>query len=188
MDARINLDAASRDELIALIVHLQAVIGRLERTHCVGVSPRPIGSCAPLQSEIVRAPKQSRRPHGFSRRRMTHRSRGGERAGPRCPGGRPDRTRGRSVDLPRVPAQVTELFIAREVVVPACRRQLPPPGGAGRGRQRTGGQPGQPDLDWSSLPQRSNGICAPSTLRLSVGAIVPIHRMARPGLRWRLIV
>ena len=82
----------------------------------------------PRSSPKSPAPQQSRkpRPHGFPRRRMapTHRV---EHAVGSCPdcgtslsGGWTHRTR-EVIDLPRVPAQVTEhVFIAR--VCPRCRR------------------------------------------------------------------
>ena len=138
MDARIDLDAASRDELIALIVQQQAVIGRLERRiaqledNAKPGGPSGMPGLKPRSSPKSPAPQQSRkpRPHGFSRRRMapTHRV---EHAVESCPdcgtplsGGWTHRTR-EVIDLPRVPAQVTEhVFIAR--VCPLCRRNCLP--------------------------------------------------------------
>ena len=83
MDARIDLDAASRDELIALIVQQQAVIGRLERRiaqledEAKPGGPSGMPGLKPRSSPKSPAPLQSRkpRPPGFSRRRMapTHR-------------------------------------------------------------------------------------------------------------------
>ena len=83
MDARIDLDAANRDELIALIVQQQAVIGRLERRiaqledNAKPGGPSGMPGLKPRSSPKSPAPQQSRkpRPHGFSRRRMapTHR-------------------------------------------------------------------------------------------------------------------
>ena len=138
MDARTDLDAASRDELIALIVQQQAVIGRLERRiaqledKAKPGGPSGMPGLKPRSSPKSPAPQQSRkpRPHGFSRRRMapTHRM---EHAVESCPdcgtplsGGWTHRTR-EVIDLPRVPAQVTEhVFIAR--VCPRCRRNCLP--------------------------------------------------------------
>ena len=153
MDARIDLDAASRDELIALIVQQQAVIGRLERRiaqledKAKPGGPSGMPGLKPRSSPKSPAPQQSRkpRPHGFSRRRMapTHRV---EHAVESCPdcgtplsGGWTHRTR-EVIDLPRVPAQVTEhVFIAR--VCPRCRRNCLPQAeldGAALGKQRLG--------------------------------------------------
>ena len=83
MDARIDLDAASRDELIALIVQQQTVIGRLERRiaqledNAKPGGPSGMPGLKPRSSPKPPAPQQPRkpRPQGFSRRRMapTHR-------------------------------------------------------------------------------------------------------------------
>ena len=149
----IDLDAASRDELIAFIVQQQAVIGRLERRiaqledKAKPGGPSGMPGLKPRSSPKSPAPQQSRkpRPHGFSRRRMapTHRV---EHAVESCPdcgtplsGGWTHRTR-EVIDLPRVPAQVTEhVFIAR--VCPRCRRNCLPQAeldGAALGKQRLG--------------------------------------------------
>ena len=153
MDARIDLDAASRDELIALIVQQQAVIGRLERRiaqledKAKPGGPSGMPGLKPRSSPKSPAPQQSRkpRPHGFSRRRMapTHRVEHGVESCPDCgtplSGGWTHRTR-EVIDLPRVPAQVTEhVFIAR--VCPRCRRNCLPQAeldGAALGKQRLG--------------------------------------------------
>ena len=149
MDARIDLDAASRDELIALIVQQQTVIGRLERRiaqledKAKPGGPSGMPGLKPGSSPKSPAPQQSRkpRPHGFSRRRMapTHRV---EHAVESCPdcgtrlsGGWTHRIR-KVIGLPRVPAQVTEhVFIAR--VCPCCLPQAELDGAA-LGKQRLG--------------------------------------------------
>ena len=199
MDARIDLEAASRDELIALIVQQQAVIGRLERRiaqledNAKPGGPSGMPGLKPRSSPKSPAPQQSRkpRPHGFSRRRMapTHRV---EHAVGSCPdcgtllsGGWTHRTR-EVIDLPRVPAQVTaHVFIAR--VCPRCRRNCLPQAeldGATLGKQRLG-----VNLvsliatlrEEGRLPIRSIQwyLRTVHQLRLSVGAIVAaLHRMA----------
>ena len=201
MDARIDLDAANRDELIALIVQQQAVIGRLERRiaqledNAKPGGPSGMPGLKPRSSPKSPAPQQSRkpRPHGFSRRRMAPTHRGGARGGelprlrdpvvrrldPSHPGGH------RSAPGP--PAQVTEhVFIAR--VCPRCRRNCLPQAeldGAALGKQRLG-----VNLvsliatlrEEGRLPIRSIQwyLRTVHQLRLSVGAIVAaIHRMAQ---------
>ena len=148
----------------------------------------------PRSSPKSPAPKQSRkpRPHGFSRRRMapTHRVEHVVESCPDCgtplSGGWTHRTR-EVIDLPRVPAQVTEhVFIAR--VCPRCRRNCLPPAeldGAALGKQCLG-----VNLvsliatlrEEGRLPIRSIQwyLRTVHQLRLSVGAIVAaIHRMAQ---------
>ena len=129
----------------------------------LGTAHRPVGGQSqpggpsgmpglkPRSSPKSPAPKQSRkpRPHGFSRRRMapTHL----EHVVESCPdcgtplsGGWTHRTR-EVIDLPRVPAQVTEhVFIAR--VCSAGATASPRRSWTGRlGEAALGGQPGQPD-------------------------------------------
>ena len=200
MDARIDLEAASRDELIALIVQQQAVIGRLERRiaqledNAKPGGPSGMPGLKPRSSPNSPAPQQSRkpRPHGFSRRRMapTHRVEHTVESCPDCgtplSGGWTHRTR-EVIDLPRVPAHVTEhVFIAR--VCPRCRRNCLPQAeldGAALGKQRLG-----VNLvsliatlrEEGRLPIRSIQwyLRTVHQLRLSVGAIVAaIHRMAQ---------
>ena len=196
-----DLDAASRDELIALIVQQQAVIGRLERRiaqledKAKPGGPSGMPGLKPRSSPKSPAPKQSRkpRPHGLFPSTDGPHPPGGARggvaapiAGPPLSGGWTHRTR-EVIDLPRVPAQVTEhVFIAR--VCPRCRRNCLPPAeldGAALGKQRLG-----VNLvsliatlrEEGRLPIRSIQwyLRTVHQLRLSVGAIVAaIHRMAQ---------
>ena len=80
-------------------------------------------------------------PAGWSTLRSPARN-----ATPPCPGGWVQRTR-EVIDIPVAPAEVTEhVFMAR--LCPLCRkRRLPqaPLRGLAVGRQRLGGQPGEPD-------------------------------------------
>ena len=140
------LSAADRDVLIASIAQLQAtvleqqrVIERLQRRIAElegqakpGGPPRMPG----LKAKSARKPPAQQGPrkqrrHGFARRRMTptHRV---EHLVENCPdcgahlsGGWTQRTR-EVIDLPQVPAEVTEhVYIAR--TCPACRRRCTPP-------------------------------------------------------------
>ena len=101
----------------------------------------------PQVSRIPAQPKRprKRRPHGFARRRMTP-TRRVERVVECCPdcgtqlsGGWTQRTR-EVIELPQVPAEVTEhVDIARNC--PACRRRCLPPAqldGMVMGQQRLG--------------------------------------------------
>ena len=160
MDTESDLIIADRDFLIAIIAQLQAtvleqqrVIERLERRiaelegqakpdgppRMPGLKPSS-GRQPPAQQQ----PRKQRR-HGFARRRMipTHRV---EHVVENCPdcgtyltGGWVQRTR-EVIELPVVPAQVTQhVFIAR--TCPVCRRRRVPPAqldGVALGRQRLG--------------------------------------------------
>ena len=101
----------------------------------------------PQASRIPAQPKRprKRRPHGFARRRMTP-TRRVEHVVECCPdcgtqlsGGWTQRTR-EVIELPQVPAEVTEhVYIARNC--PACRRRCLPPAqldGVVMGQQRLG--------------------------------------------------
>ena len=153
MDQEIDLKTADRDVLIAIIVRQQAIIERLEQRIAQlegSAKARGSGRMPGLKPKADREPAQpkaprQRRPHGFARSRMTPNQRV-EHAVANCPdcgtqlsGGWTQRTR-EVIDLPRVPAEVTEhVYIAR--TCPACRRRCLPPAqldGVVLGQQRMG--------------------------------------------------
>ena len=149
MDTEVDLTTADRDVLIALIVRQQAIIARLEKRiaqlegqakpansrRMPGLKPNAKTDRKPAPPKGPRKP----RPHGLARARMTptHRV---EHAMDNCPdcgtqlsGGWTHRTR-EVIDLPQVPAEVTEhVYMAR--ICPGCRRQRAQPDrhAAGRG-------------------------------------------------------
>ena len=161
MDTEIDLITASRDVLIAIIAQPQAtvleqqrVIERLERRIAElegqakpGGPPRMPGHKAKSarQPPAQQGPRKQRR-HGFARPRMTptHRV---EHVMENCPdcgtqlsGGWTHRTR-EVIELPVVPAQVTEhVYIARTCPVCRRRRSAPPAqlDGVVLGQQRLG--------------------------------------------------
>ena len=160
MDTEIDLRTADRDVLIGIIVRQQAIIERLEK--CIAQlegQAKPKGSrrmpgLKPKADREPARPKEPRkpRPHGFARARMTptHRV---EHVVEQCPdcgthlsGGWAQRTR-EVIDLPQVPAQVTEhVYLARTCL--QCRRCRVPKAqldGVVMGKQRLGGQRHQPD-------------------------------------------
>ena len=153
MDTEIDLRTADRDVLIGIIVRQQAIIERLEK--CIAQlegQAKPQGSrrMPGLKPQADRKPAQSKeprkpRPHGFARARMTptHRV---EHVVEQCPdcgtqlsGGWAQRTR-EVIDLPQVPAQVTEhVYLTR--TCPRCRRCCVPKAqldGVVMGKQRLG--------------------------------------------------
>ena len=153
MDTGIDLTTASREALLAIIAQQQAVITQLQRRLELlegkakpGGSPRmpgikPKSGQGPVRDKGPRKP----RPHGFARRRMvpTHRVEHVLESCPECgtglAGGWVQRTR-EVIDLPLVPAQVTEhVFIAR--TCPVGERRRTPQADLGRmvlGKQRLG--------------------------------------------------
>ena len=153
MDTGIDLTTASREALLALIAQQQAVIIQLQRrldllegkvmpggsSRMPGIKPK--SGQGPVRDKGPRKP----RPHGFARRR-TAPSRRVEHVLESCPecgtglaGGWVQRTR-EVIDLPLVPAQVTEhVFIAR--TCPVGERRRTPQADLGRmvlGKQRLG--------------------------------------------------
>ena len=200
MATDVDLTTASRDVLIAIIARQQGVIERLERQIAElagrtkpGGPPRmpgikPKSGCEPPMQKQPR----KRRPHGFTRRRMTpthqveHVVESCPDCGTQLTGGWVQRSR-EVIDLPLVPVQVTEhLYIARNC--PVCKRRRLPQAeleGVALGRQRLG-----VNLlsliatlrEEGRLPIRSIQwyLAAVHQLRLSVGAIVgAIHRTAQ---------
>ena len=153
MDTGLDLTTASREALLAFIAQQQAVITQLQRRLQVlegkakpGGSPRmpgikPKSGQGPARDKRPRKP----RPHGFARQRMapTHRVEHVLESCPQCgtglAGGWVQRTR-EVIDLPLVPAQVTEhVFIAR--TCPVCERRRTPQADLGRvalGKHRLG--------------------------------------------------
>ena len=140
MDARTDLDAASRDVLIALIVQQQAVIGRLERRiaqledKAKPGGPSGMPGLKPRSSPKSPAPQQSEAPAPWRTDAPTHRvERGGELPRLRDPAGG---WTGEVIDAPGPRSHI--VFIAR---VCRCRRNCLPPAeldGAALGKQRLG--------------------------------------------------
>ncbi len=153
MDTGLDLTTASREALLALIAQQQAVITELQRRLEVlegkakpGGSPRMPG----IKPKSGQGPAKDKRPgkprpHGFARQRMapTQRVEHVLESCPQCgtglAGGWVQRTR-EVIDLPLVPAQVTEhVFIAR--TCPVCERRRTPQADLGRvalGKHRLG--------------------------------------------------
>ena len=202
MDTEVDLTTVDRDVLIAIIAELQAVIARLEKRivqlegqakpansrRMPGLKPNAKADRKPAPPKGPRKP----RPHGFARARMTP-TRQVEHVVEHCPdcgtqlsGGWTHRTR-EVIELPQVPAEVTEhVYVAR--ICPGCRRRCLPPtqlDGVVMGKQRLG-----VNLlsliatlrEEGRLPIRSVQwyLDTVHQLRLSVGAIVSaIHRTAQ---------
>ena len=202
MDTEVDLTTVNRDVLIAIIAELQAVIARLEKRivqlegqakpansrRMPGLKPNAKADRKPAPPKGPRKP----RPHGFARARMTP-TRQVEHVVEHCPdcgtqlsGGWTHRTR-EVIELPQVPAEVTEhVYVAR--ICPGCRRRCLPPtqlDGVVMGKQRLG-----VNLlsliatlrEEGRLPIRSVQwyLDTVHQLRLSVGAIVSaIHRTAQ---------
>ena len=202
MDTEVDLTTVDRDVLIAIIAELQAVIARLEKRivqlegqakpansrRMPGLKPNAKADRKPAPPKGPRKP----RPQGFARARMTP-TRQVEHVVEHCPdcgtqlsGGWTHRTR-EVIELPQVPAEVTEhVYVAR--ICPGCRRRCLPPtqlDGVVMGKQRLG-----VNLlsliatlrEEGRLPIRSVQwyLDTVHQLRLSVGAIVSaIHRTAQ---------
>ena len=154
MDTGLDLTTASRKALRVLIAQQQGVITQLQRRLDLlegkakpggsppmpGIKPKS-GQGPPKDNKGPRKP----RPHGFARQRMapTHRVEHVLESCPQCgtglAGGWVQRTR-EIIDLPLVPAQVTEhVFIAR--TCPVCEPRRTPQVDLGRavlGKQRLG--------------------------------------------------
>ena len=202
MDTEVDLTTVDRDVLIAIIAELQAVIARLEKRivqlegqakpansrRMPGLKPNAKADRKPAPPEGPRKP----RPHGFARARMTP-TRQVEHVVEHCPdcgtqlsGGWTHRTR-EVIELPQVPAEVTEhVYVAR--ICPGCRRRCLPPtqlDGVVMGKQRLGVKLLSLIAtlrEEGRLPIRSVQwyLDTVHQLRLSVGAIVSaIHRTAQ---------
>ena len=158
MDTEVDLTTVDRDVLIAIIAELQAVIERLQRRIAeLEGQAKPGGPLRMpgLKAKSARKPPAQQEPrrqrrHGFARPRMTptrqvehvmveHVMENCPDCGAHLSGGWIQRTR-EVIELPVVPAQVTEqVYIAR--TCPACRRRCTPPAeldGVVLGQQRLG--------------------------------------------------
>ncbi len=207
MDTDLDLSAASRESLLALIAEQRAVIdqlqrrvgaleARLNRRGAAGMpgNKQPSGQQPPEKKEF-RKPRR----HGFARKRMTP-TRRVEHAVEFCPdcgthlsGGWVHRTR-EVIELPVVPVEVTEhVLVAR--ICPVCqRRRLPKEAlqGVVLGQQRLG-----VNLVSLMVTLREEGRLPLQTIQwyletvhqldLSVGAIVRsiqgVARQAQPAVR-----
>ena len=208
MDADIDLSAMPREDLLALIAQLQAVVQEQQtviaqlqrRIEALEGKAKPGGpkgmpgikaKSGRQQTPRERGPRKPR-PHGFARQRMTPTHRVEHvldaclQCGTGLSGGWTQRTR-EVIDLPVVPVQVTEhVFIAR--TCPVCEKRRVPKvdlGGVALGKQRLG-------INLLSLMAalREEGrlpfrtvqwyLSTVHQLRLSLGAIVrAIHQVAR---------
>ena len=207
MDTDIDLSVMPREDLLALIAQLQAVVQEQQtviaqlqrRIETLEGKAKPGGpkGMPGIKPKSGRRPPQDPeprkpRPHGFARQRMTpthrvaHAMESCPDCGTRLSGGWTQRTR-EVIDLPVVPVQATEhVFIAR--TCPVCEQRRAPKvdlGGVALGKQRLG-------VNLLSLVAalREEGRLPFRTiqwylrtvhqLRLSVGAIVgAVHQVAR---------
>ena len=143
MEPELDLTTASREVLLAIIAKLQQRIETLEGKAQPG-GARGMPGLKPKADRKPAQPRGPRKPrrHGFSRQRMTP-TRRVEHALDACPecgtglaGGWAQRTR-EVIDLPAVPAQVTEhVFIAR--ICPLCEQRRIPRADVALGKQRLG--------------------------------------------------
>ena len=149
----IDLTTASREALLAIIAQQQAVIGQLQRRieslegKAKPGGPKGMPGLKPKSGGKPPQPKKPRqaRRQGFARSRMTP-TRRVEHALDSCPdcgtalaGGWVQRTR-EVIDLPRVPAEVTE-HVYKARTCPMCQRRCIPKGqlnGVAVGKQRLG--------------------------------------------------
>ena len=208
MDAGIDLNSASRQVLIAVIVRQQAIIERLEKriAQLEGQAKPPGSRRMPgLKPKAGRKPAQPKgprksRPQGFARTRMTPTQRV-EHVMEHCPdcgtqlsGGWTQRTR-EVIAVPVVEAEVTEhVYMAR--TCPGCRRRCIPPAqldGVVMGQQRLGVNPesssGQALISLIAMLREDARLPIGTIqrylrtvheLRVSRGAIVDaVHRTAR---------
>ena len=208
MEAGIDLNSASREVLIAVIVRQQAIIERLEKriAQLEGQAKPPGSRRMPgLKPKAGRKPAQPKgprksRPQGFARTRMTPTQRV-EHVMEHCPdcgtqlsGGWTQRTR-EVIAVPVVEAEVTEhVYMAR--TCPGCRRRCIPPAqldGVALGRQRLGVNPesssGQALISLIAMLREDARLPIGTIqrylrtvheLRVSRGAIVDaVHRTAR---------
>ena len=215
MDADIDLNTVSRDALIAigarqqatileqqaLIQDHQATIAQLQRRiealegKAKPGGPKGMPGIKPKsgrqQTPREKGPRKPR-PHGFARQRMTpthrvaHAMENCPDYGTRLSGGWTHRTR-EVIDIPAVPAQVTEhAFIAR--TCPVCEKRRVPKvdlGGVALGKQRLGVNVlglVAALREEGRLPFRTVQwyLKTVHQLRLSVGAIVrAVHQVAR---------
>ena len=157
----LDLDSASRETLLAIIVEQQTVITelqqRIEELERRG-PPRgmPGNKPAPKRPRPKRTEPRNKRTQGFARRRMNP-TRQVVHALDSCPecgtgmtGGWVHRTR-EVIEIPSAPAEVIEqVFVARTCAL--CRkRRLPQDSlkGMAVGASALGNQPGEPDRDAS---------------------------------------
>ena len=207
MDTSLDLTAAPRETLLAIIAQQQNTIAQLQRRiealegKAKPGGPKGMPGIKPKsgrqQTPREKGPRKPR-PHGFARQRMTPTHRVEHvldaclQCGTGLSGGWTQRTR-QVIDLPVVPVQVTEhVFIAR--TCPVCEKRRVPKvdlGGVALGKQRLG-------INLLSLMAalREEGrlpfrtvqwyLSTVHQLRLSLGAIVrAIHQVARrPNRRW----
>ena len=152
-----------------------------------GGSPRmpgikPKSGQGPARDKRPRKP----RPHGFARQRMapTQRVEHVLESCPQCgtglAGGWVQRTR-EVIDLPLVPAQVTEhVFIAR--TCPVCERRRTPQADLGRvalGKTSVGSQPAQPDC--RPAGRRTAAIAHHPVVPADRASVAPEPGRHRPG-------
>jgi transposase len=152
MDPELDLTTASRETLLAIIAEHRATIAQLQqrvdvleaRLSARG-SPGMPGNKPPSTRSAPRKAARKRRPHGFARvrtaptQRVEHSVEVCPDCGTHLSGGWVQRTR-EVIEIPVVPAQVTEhVMIAR--VCPICERRRVPKVDWGRvvvGKQRFG--------------------------------------------------
>jgi transposase len=145
MDPELDLTTASRETLLDIIAQLQQRVATLEARLNIRGSPGMPGNKPASTRSAPRKAARKRRPHGFARvravptQRMEHAVEVCPDCGTHLSGGWAQRTR-EVIEIPVVPAQVTEhVIIAR--VCPICERRRVPRvdwGGVVVGKQRFG--------------------------------------------------